>query len=52
MRHPSLYNTSVALAGFVLMMWRIRFEERLLSQDEIYRNYMDAVRYRLIPGLY
>ena len=52
MRHPSLYNTSVALAGFVLMMWRIRFEERLLAQDEIYRNYMDAVRYRLIPGLY
>jgi len=52
MRHPSLYNTSVALAGFVLMMWRIRFEERLLAQEEIYRNYMDAVRYRLIPGLY
>ena len=52
MRHPSLYNTSVVLAGVVLMMWRIRFEERLLAQDEIYRNYMDAVRYRLIPGLY
>jgi protein-S-isoprenylcysteine O-methyltransferase Ste14 len=52
MRHPSLYNTSVVLAGFVLMMWRIRFEERLLAQEEIYRNYMDAVRYRLIPGLY
>ena len=52
MRHPSLYNTSVALAGFVLMMWRIRFEERLLAQDEIYRDYMDAVRYRLLPGLY
>lgn len=52
MRHPSLYNTSVVLAGFVLMMWRIRFEERLLAREEIYRNYMDAVRYRLIPGLY
>ena len=52
MRHPSLYNSSVVLAGVVLMMWRIRFEERLLAQDEIYRNYMDAVRYRLIPGLY
>jgi protein-S-isoprenylcysteine O-methyltransferase Ste14 len=52
MRHPSLYNSSVVLAGVVLMMWRIRFEERLLAQDEIYRNYMAAVRYRLIPGLY
>jgi protein-S-isoprenylcysteine O-methyltransferase Ste14 len=52
MRHPSLYNSSVVLAGVLLMMWRIRFEERLLSQDELYRNYMDVVRYRLIPGLY
>ena len=52
MRHPSLYNSSVLLAGVVLMMCRIRFEERLLAQDEIYRNYMAAVRYRLIPGLY
>ena len=52
MRHPSLYNSSVLLAGVVLMMCRIRFEERLLAQEEIYRNYMDAVRYRLIPGLY
>jgi protein-S-isoprenylcysteine O-methyltransferase Ste14 len=52
MRHPSLYNSSVVLAGVLLMMWRIRFEERLLTQDELYRNYMDAVRYRLIPSLY
>ena len=52
MRHPSVYNSSVVLAGVLLMMWRIRFEERLLAQDELYRNYMDAVRYRLIPGLY
>jgi protein-S-isoprenylcysteine O-methyltransferase Ste14 len=52
MRHPSLYNSSVVLAGVVLMMWRIRFEERLLAQEEIYRNYMATVRYRLIPGLY
>ena len=52
MRHPSLYNASVLLVGVLLMMWRIRFEERLLTQDELYRNYMDEVRYRLIPGLY
>ena len=52
MRHPSLYNSSVLLAGVVLMMCRIRFEERLLAPDETYRNYMAAVRYRLIPGLY
>ena len=52
MRHPSLRNTIVVLAGIGLMLWRIRFEERLLTQDERYRNYAAEVRYRLIPGLY
>lgn len=52
MRHPSFYNTGVVLAGIALMLWRIRFEERLLMQDERYRNYVAQVRYRLIPGVY
>jgi len=52
MRHPSVYNTGVVVAGIGLMLWRIRFEERLLRQDERYRNYMAQVRYRLIPNLY
>lgn len=52
MRHPSVHNTAVVLAGICLMLWRIRFEERLLMQDERYRDYADQVRYRLIPGLY
>lgn len=52
MRHPSLYNASVVLAGVFLIIWRIRFEERLLAQDERYRIYMETVRYRLIPYLY
>ncbi len=52
MRHPSLYNSSVVLAGVVLMMWRIRFEERLLAQDETYRNYsvFDAGFYQINSG--
>lgn len=52
LRHATLYNVGVALAGVVLMLWRIRFEERLLVQDGAYRDYMDTVRYRLIPGFY
>lgn len=52
MRHPSVYNTGVVLAGIALMLWRVRFEERLLIQDERYRNYMAQVRYRLIPGVF
>jgi len=52
MRHSSLHNTAVVLAGIGLMLWRIRCEERLLTPDEGYRNYAAKVRYRLIPGLY
>jgi len=51
-RHPSLYNGAVALVGAMLMVWRIKFEERLLAQEPSYRQYSAAVRYRLIPGLY
>jgi protein-S-isoprenylcysteine O-methyltransferase Ste14 len=52
LRHPTLYNVGVALVGVVLILWRIRFEERLLAQDGTYRDYMNAVRYRLVPGVY
>ena len=31
---------------------RILLEEKLLFQDRAYRDYAQAVRYRLVPGLY
>ena len=52
LRHPTLYNAVVALAGVSLMICRIKFEERLLEQDHQYRDYMAVIRYRLIPGVY
>ncbi len=52
LRHPTRYNAAVALAGVALMIWRLRFEERLLAADAAYREYMAAVRYRLLPGVY
>jgi protein-S-isoprenylcysteine O-methyltransferase Ste14 len=51
-RHPRIYNAAVALAGVVLMLWRIQFEERILKQDDGYLTYMKAVPYRLIPHVY
>ena len=51
-RHPSIYNGAVALVGVMLMVWRIKFEERLLGQEPSYQKYSSEVRYRLIPGLY
>src|SRR5262249_32732083 len=52
LRHLTLYNIGVALAGLALILCRIHFEERLLIQDDVYRAYMKTVRYRLIPGVY
>ena len=51
-RHPTIYNGAVALVGIMLILWRIRFEERLLAQEPSYRDYITRVRYQLIPGLY
>jgi len=51
-RHLTGYNLLVAVIGIALMIWRINFEERLLGQNQTYRDYLKAVRYRLIPGVY
>lgn len=51
-RHPSIYNGGVALVGMMLVLWRIKFEERLLAQEPSYREYVARVRYQLLPGLY
>jgi protein-S-isoprenylcysteine O-methyltransferase Ste14 len=51
-RHPSFYNGAVALVGIILILWRIKFEERLLAQEPSYRDYRASVRYQLVPGLY
>jgi protein-S-isoprenylcysteine O-methyltransferase Ste14 len=51
-RHLTLYNAAVAVIGIALMNWRIIFEERLLKENQTYRDYLKAVPYRLIPGVY
>jgi protein-S-isoprenylcysteine O-methyltransferase Ste14 len=51
-RHPSIYNGAVALVGIMLVLWRIKFEDRLLAQEPSYREYVARVHYQLIPGLY
>jgi protein-S-isoprenylcysteine O-methyltransferase Ste14 len=42
----------MVLAGWASLVYRIRAEERVLSQDARWRNYADVVRYRLLPGLW
>jgi protein-S-isoprenylcysteine O-methyltransferase Ste14 len=49
------WNTGTALivtAGWASLLYRIRAEERVLSQDSRWRAYAGSVRYRLLPGLW
>lgn len=49
------WNSGTALmviAGWVSLLYRIHAEERILSQDAGWSDYVALVRYRLIPGLW
>lgn len=48
----SAMNVAVYIAAWVAQVLRIREEEAFLLQDERYREFADAVRYRLVPGIY
>lgn len=50
--NPTWRNLAVYAGAFVCQVLRIFAEERHLQQDPLYRNYMDQVRYRLVPGLF
>mgnify|MGYP001766928574 CR=1 FL=1 len=49
---PSLINLVIYAIGWWAQILRLLAEERLLSQDPAYRDYMAKVRWRLIPGLF
>jgi protein-S-isoprenylcysteine O-methyltransferase Ste14 len=42
----------LVLAGWFALVWRIRAEERVLSQAAEWPNYEIRVRYRLVPGIW
>jgi protein-S-isoprenylcysteine O-methyltransferase Ste14 len=49
------WNVGTALlvmAGWVSLFYRIRAEERILSQDAGWSTYVALVRHRLLPGLW
>ncbi len=50
--NPTLWNASVYAIAMVLQILRILAEERFLAQNAEYREYMQSVRYRLIPGIF
>lgn len=49
---PSLVNAFLYAAAFSLQLVRMTREEAILRRDGAYRDYSQAVRFRLIPGIY
>jgi protein-S-isoprenylcysteine O-methyltransferase Ste14 len=50
--NPTLWNLGLYASCYVLQVYRILAEERLLKNDLSYLNYTAAVRYRLIPLIF
>ncbi|MDE2563400.1 MAG: isoprenylcysteine carboxylmethyltransferase family protein [Sphingomonadales bacterium] len=48
----SLTNTVIYLIAWTAQIMRILAEERLLSQDPAYRDFMQHTRWRLVPGIW
>lgn len=48
----SLYNLAIYTIGWTAQILRLLAEERLLSRDPAYRQYMAKVPWRLIPGVF
>jgi protein-S-isoprenylcysteine O-methyltransferase Ste14 len=51
-QHPVLRNVCVALALLAMEIWRIFIEEKFLSADPAYATYMQATKWRLVPGVW
>jgi len=49
---PSAWNIAVLVAADAALLARAVCEEKTLSQDERYRTYQQAVRWRVCPGLF
>jgi protein-S-isoprenylcysteine O-methyltransferase Ste14 len=49
---PSLSNIAICAVTWSAQLLRISEEEKFLRSDECYRNLIQRVPFRLIPGIY
>jgi protein-S-isoprenylcysteine O-methyltransferase Ste14 len=47
--NPSLWNTALLLISDTALLRRALYEERTLAKDPEYREYMERVRWRVVP---
>jgi protein-S-isoprenylcysteine O-methyltransferase Ste14 len=50
--NPTPANICVLAAADLALMLRARCEEQTLAADDVYRNYMLRVRWRVVPGVF
>lgn len=52
LKHPSIYN--VLLFAFIAILYdkRAKHEEKVMSHSDLYKDYLQEVRYRFVPGIY
>ena len=49
---PTVFNFTIYAIGWWAQILRLLAEERLLSEDPVYRAFCATTRWRLIPGLF
>ncbi len=49
---PTFWNFGIYVIAWTCMIIRMNAEERVLSEEPAYREYMQRVRYRLFPWVY
>ncbi|HEX6465507.1 MAG TPA: isoprenylcysteine carboxylmethyltransferase family protein [Vicinamibacterales bacterium] len=50
--NPLDWNIAILVVADVALLFRALREERTLAADPAYRDYMDRVRWRLVPGVF
>jgi protein-S-isoprenylcysteine O-methyltransferase Ste14 len=50
--NPTTWNLSVLVAADIALVVRATLEEQTLAKDSAYRDYMQRVRFRMVPGIF
>ena len=50
--NPTPWNAVTLIAADLALMWRAVCEEQMLGQDPSYREYLQVVRWRVLPGVF
>ena len=50
--NPTVWNIVMLVGADIALMWRAVCEEQTLGKDAAYREYLQTVRWRVLPGVF